>query len=305
MTGAGEALPLGWETLSGEVLRPGDAGYDEARRVHNGLIDKRPALIARCGTVREVVAAVDFGRPSGLEISIRGGGHNVAGVSVCDGGLMIDLSPMKKIDVDAERRLVRAQPGVTWSELNEQTAAHGLVVTGGVVSTTGIAGLTLGGGFGWLMPKFSLAADNLVSAEVVTADGRVLTARTDENADLFLGPPGRRRQLRHRHVVRVPAARAQANDHGWPDRLRFRRGRRGVRVLPRLWGSRPCARTASRIAQAQRIARAGPSKPEAKNPSPSRVDLAAPEVRELAPDYGIVLPQQVLPSRAKLDGRRR
>jgi FAD/FMN-containing dehydrogenase len=190
MTDAGAALPIGWEGLSGEVLLPGDAGYDAARRVHNGLIDKRPALIARCGTVPDVVAAVDYGRLSGLEISIRGGGHNVAGVSVCDGGLMIDLSPMKKIDVDAERRLVRAQPGVTWSELNEQTATHGLAVTGGVVSTTGIAGLTLGGGFGWLMPKFGLAADNLVSAEVVMADGRVLTASADENADLFWGLRG-------------------------------------------------------------------------------------------------------------------
>jgi FAD/FMN-containing dehydrogenase len=171
--------------LAGEVLRPEDEGYDEARWVHNGLIDKRPALIARCRNSADVVAAIDYGRSSGLEISVRGGGHNVAGIAVCDGGLMIDLSPMKAIEVDPERRVVRAQPGVTWSELNEHTQAHALAVTGGVVSSTGIAGLTLGGGVGWLMPKFGLAADNLLSAEVVTADGRVLTASADENADLF------------------------------------------------------------------------------------------------------------------------
>jgi FAD/FMN-containing dehydrogenase len=189
MTGAEGSL-LSSEGLLGELLRPGDAGYEEARRVHNGLIDKRPLLIARCQTVPEVVAAVDFGRLNGLEISVRGGGHSVAGFGVCDGGLMIDLSPMKEIDVEAERRVVRAQPGVTWSELNERTQAHGLAVTGGVISTTGIAGLTLGGGFGWLMPKFGLATDNLLSAEVVTADGRVLTANADENADLFWGLRG-------------------------------------------------------------------------------------------------------------------
>ena len=187
MTDAGDALPDG---LSGEVLWPGDAGYEEARRVHNGLVDKRPALIARCRTAPEVVEAVDFGRREGLEISIRGGGHNVAGICVCEGGLMIDLSPMKEIDVDPERRIVRAQPGVTWSELNERTQAHGLAVTGGVVSSTGIAGLTLGGGIGWLMPKFGLAADNLLSAQVVTADGRVLTASAEENSDLFWGLRG-------------------------------------------------------------------------------------------------------------------
>ena len=187
MTDAGDALP---DRLSAEVLRPGDAGYEEARRVHNGLVDKRPALIARCRTAPEVVEAVDFGRREGLEISIRGGGHNVAGICVCEGGLMIDLSPMKEIDVDPERRIVRAQPGVTWSELNERTQAHGLAVTGGVVSSTGIAGLTLGGGIGWLMPKFGLAADNLLSAQVVTADGRVLTASAEENSDLFWGLRG-------------------------------------------------------------------------------------------------------------------
>jgi FAD/FMN-containing dehydrogenase len=189
MASTDERVP-GTEALTGEVLRPGDAAFDEARRVHNGLIDRRPALIARCRTTADVAAAVDFGRLNGLEISVRGGGHNVAGLGVCEGGLMIDLSPMKEIEVDADRRVARAGPGVTWSELNERTQAYGLAVTGGVVSTTGIAGLTLGGGVGWLMPKFGLAADNLLSAEVVTADGRTLTASEDDNSDLFWGLRG-------------------------------------------------------------------------------------------------------------------
>jgi FAD/FMN-containing dehydrogenase len=186
--GVDSGLPDEWRcvvTLAGEILRPGEAGYEEARRVHNGLVDKRPALIARCRSVAEVVAAVNFARAEALELSVRGGGHNVAGLAVCEGGLMIDLSAMREIEVDPDRRVVRAQPGVIWSELNERTQEFGLVVTGGVVSTTGIAGLTLGGGFGWLMPKFGLATDNLRSAEVVIADGRVLSASASENPDLF------------------------------------------------------------------------------------------------------------------------
>src|SRR5947209_3430169 len=171
--------------FSGLLLRPEDSGYEEARRVYNGLIDKRPALIARCRGTADVVAAVAFARESGLEASIRGGGHNVTGRAVADGGLMIDLSAMKGMHVDAPRRVARAQAGVIWGELNRETQLHGLAVTGGVISTTGIAGLTLGGGVGWLMPKYGLALDNLVSAEVVTADGRVLAASADENDDLF------------------------------------------------------------------------------------------------------------------------
>src|SRR5207249_1145226 len=171
--------------FSGSLLRPEDSGYEEARRVYNGLIDKRPALIARCRGTADVVAAVAFARESGLEFSVRGAGHNVSGRAVAEGGLMIDLSGMKGMHVDLARQVVRAQAGVTWGELNRETQLHGLAVTGGVISTTGIAGLTLGGGIGWLMPKYGLALDNLVSAEVVTADGRVLTASEEENADLF------------------------------------------------------------------------------------------------------------------------
>lgn len=176
--------------FAGELLRPGDAGYEEARRVHNALVDKRPALIARCRGVADVVATVGAAREQGLELSIRGGGHNVSGNAVTEGGLMLDLSLMRGIHVDPARQTARAQGGVTWAELNRETQVHGLAVTGGVVSTTGIAGLTLGGGLGWTMSMYGLAADNLLSAEVVTADGSVLTASEGENEDLFWGLRG-------------------------------------------------------------------------------------------------------------------
>ena len=173
------------KTFTGQLLQPNDPGYDEARRVHNGLIDKRPALIARCRGVADVVDAVKLGHDLGLEVAVRGGGHNVAGRATVDNGLMIDLATMKGIDVDPIRKTVRAQGGVTWAELNRETQLHGLAVTGGVVSTTGIAGLTLGGGIGWLMSKYGLALDNLVSVDLVLADGRVVTASNNDNADLF------------------------------------------------------------------------------------------------------------------------
>jgi FAD/FMN-containing dehydrogenase len=172
-------------TFSGQVLRPEDIGYEDARKVHNGLIDKRPALIARCRGTADVVDAVNFARKHGLEVAVRGGGHNVAGRATIDSGLMIDLMPMKAVYVDLKRRLVRAQGGATWAELNRETQLHGLAVTGGVVSTTGIAGLTLGGGLGWLMSKYGLALDNLQSVELVTADGQVIQTSAEEHPDLF------------------------------------------------------------------------------------------------------------------------
>lgn len=172
-------------TFSGQLLQPADVGYDDARKVHNGLVDKRPALIARSGGVADVVGAVELARSLSLEVAVRGGGHNVAGRATIDGGLMIDLAPMKGIYVDPRARTVRAQGGVTWAELNRETQLHELAVTGGVVSTTGIAGLTLGGGLGWLMGKYGLALDNLRSVEVVTAEGKVLLASKEENSDLF------------------------------------------------------------------------------------------------------------------------
>ncbi len=170
---------------TGMLLRPGDPGYDEARRLHNGMIDKRPALIARCRGSADVAEAIRFAQDQDLEIAVRGGGHNVAGLAVREGGLMIDLSLMKGIQVEPAARRVRAQGGVNWRELNRETQAHGLAVTGGVISTTGIAGLTLGGGLGWLMGKHGLALDNLLAAEVVTAAGEIIRASDKENPDLF------------------------------------------------------------------------------------------------------------------------
>jgi FAD/FMN-containing dehydrogenase len=171
--------------LRGELLRPGDDGYDAAREIWNGMIDRRPALIARCAGVAAVVAAVNFARANDLLLAVRGGGHNVAGNALCDGGLVIDLSSMKGIRVDPVTRTVRAEAGVTWGELDHETQAFGLATTGGMISTTGIAGLTLGGGFGWLMRQHGLSCDNLLAADVVTADGRFLRASATENADLF------------------------------------------------------------------------------------------------------------------------
>lgn len=172
-------------SFTGQILQPDDAAYDDARRVHNGLVDKRPALIARCRGVADVADAVKIARTLNLEPSIRGGGHNVAGRATVDAGIMIDLSPMKGIHVDPAQRTARAQGGVLWSEFNRETQLHGLATTGGVVSSTGIAGLTLGGGIGWLMTKYGLALDNLRSVDLVLADGSVTRASRDENPDLF------------------------------------------------------------------------------------------------------------------------
>jgi FAD/FMN-containing dehydrogenase len=153
--------------------------------VHNGLVDKRPALIARCRGVSDVVAALDLARKLGLEIAVRGGGHNVAGRASIDGGVMIDLSPMKGVIVDSKGRIARAQGGATWADLNPATQAHNLAVTGGVVSATGIGGLTLGGGIGWLMGKYGLALDNLRAVELVTAESNVLRVDKQSEHDLF------------------------------------------------------------------------------------------------------------------------
>jgi FAD/FMN-containing dehydrogenase len=178
------------KTFTGQLLQPSNPHYEEVRKVHNGLVDKRPALIARCRGTADIVDAVNLARSLELEAAVRGGGHNVAGRATVDGGLMIDLLPMKGIYVDPRARTARAQGGVTWGEFNRETQLHGLATTGGVVSTTGIAGLTLGGGIGWLMGQYGLALDNVVSVELVTADGRVVRASEDENLDLFWGVRG-------------------------------------------------------------------------------------------------------------------
>jgi FAD/FMN-containing dehydrogenase len=173
------------EKVSGSVLGPEDAKYDDARALYNGLIDRRPALIVRCRTRDDVAAALALARQAGLEVSIRGGGHNVAGRAVTDGGLMIDLAEMKGIAIDPDNATATAEGGVIWVELNAAAAEHGLAVTGGLISTTGIAGYTLGGGLGWLMGKYGLAADNLLAVELVTADGEVLEVDAASQPDLF------------------------------------------------------------------------------------------------------------------------
>ncbi len=187
---AGTAVQDFRACLRGELLCPGDEGYDAARKVFNAMIDRRPAMIARCAGAADVVSAVNFARSYDLPVAVRGGGHSVAGKAVCDGGLMIDLSLMKGIRVDPARRSVRAQPGLRLGEFDRETQGFGLATTLGIVTDTGIAGLTLGGGIGWLNGKYGLACDNLVSVDVVTADGRLLTASESENADLFWGVRG-------------------------------------------------------------------------------------------------------------------
>jgi FAD/FMN-containing dehydrogenase len=167
-----EALVEGFRAqFGGEILTAADEGYDSHRKVWNAMIDKHPALIARCHGVADVITAVQFARDHALLVAVRGGGHNVAGNAVCDGGLVIDLSPMKGIRVDPAARTVRAEAGVTWGEFDRETQAFGLATTGGLVSSTGIAGFTLGGGIGWLTRKYGLACDNLRSVDVVTAQG--------------------------------------------------------------------------------------------------------------------------------------
>ena len=171
--------------VHGDVLTPAEAGYDAARVVFNAAVDRKPAAIVRCVDSHDVIEALSFGRGERLPIAVRAAGHNVAGYAVCDDGVVIDLSRMKTIHVDSTRRTVHAGPGLTWGELNDQLQEYGLAATGGFVSTTGVSGLTLGGGLGWLVRKHGLALDNLLAADVILADGRQVTASELENPDLF------------------------------------------------------------------------------------------------------------------------
>jgi FAD binding domain-containing protein/berberine-like enzyme len=180
-----DALKTFEAALGGEVLRAGHPDYDPARALFNAMIDTRPALIVRCRDSADVVRSLEFARRHHLLVAVRGGGHNVAGKALCDGGMVIDLSRMKRIEVDPKARTVRAEPGLTWGEFDLATQEHGLATTGGFISTTGIAGLTLGGGLGWLMRKHGIACDNLRSVEIVTADGQVRTADATKHPDLF------------------------------------------------------------------------------------------------------------------------
>ena len=173
------------ERVRGRVITPGDDGYDEARRVFNAMIDRHPAAIVQAAGAADVVAAVDYAREADLDLAVRGGGHSVPGFGTVDDGVVIDLSGMRTVAVDPAKRRARAAGGATWADFNSATGAHGLASTGGVVSTTGVGGLTLGGGIGYLARGLGLACDNLVSAEVVTADGQIVTASESENEDLF------------------------------------------------------------------------------------------------------------------------
>jgi len=173
------------QTLSGNLLFPDDDGYHEARSVWNGMIDKRPAMVVQCASTDDVISCVNFARDTDLTISVKGGGHGVAGKAVCENGLMLDMSGMNKVTVDAESRTATVGPGATLGDMDQETEKYRLFTTGGIVSTTGIAGLTLGGGIGYLGRKFGLTLDNLLSAKVVTAAGKLLHCDQTENPDLF------------------------------------------------------------------------------------------------------------------------
>jgi FAD/FMN-containing dehydrogenase len=178
------------ERLSGQLIVADDPGYDEARKVFNGMIDRRPAAIARCASTDDVAAAVRFAADNDLPIAVRSGGHSVAGMCICDDGILVDLGGLKRIQVDPEAKTARAGGGVLWGEFDAATQEHGLHTPGGRVTTTGVGGFTTGGGYGWTSSKHGLTCDNLISAEVVLADGRVVTASESENADLFWGIRG-------------------------------------------------------------------------------------------------------------------
>ncbi|MDP9295535.1 MAG: FAD-binding oxidoreductase [Actinomycetota bacterium] len=171
--------------VHGSVVAQGDADYEEARKVYNAMIDRRPSVVVRCADAADVQAAVNFARENGLDLAVRGGAHSVPGFGTCDGGVVADLSGMRSVSVDAADRTARAQGGATWGDFNDATHEEGLATTGGIISTTGVAGLTIGGGIGYLARGFGLSCDNLISAEVIAADGRKLTASDRENQDLF------------------------------------------------------------------------------------------------------------------------
>ena len=200
--------------LRGQVYRPSDAIYEQARVLWNGMIDRHPALVVRAAGVRDVMQSVDFAREHGALLTIKGGGHQIAGHAAADGAIMLDLSAMRSIRVDPDARMAWVEPGATLGDLDHETQVFGLAASTGINSTTGIAGLTLGGGYGWLTRKHGMTIDNLISVDVVTADGRFRRANATSNDDLFWAVRGGGGQLRRDHVFRVPAAIR------WPDRVR-------------------------------------------------------------------------------------
>ena len=199
------------EQVRGQVTAPGDEGYDEARAVFNGMIDKRPAVVVRAENTGDVVAAVNFAREGALDLAVRGGGHSVPGFGTIDDGVVIDLSGMRGVEVDAGAKTARVQGGATWGDFNDATYPFGLATTGGIISTTGVGGLTLGGGIGYLTRGFGLSLDNLVARRCGDR-GRPTAARErSRERRSVLGAPRRERELRRRHVVRVPAASGQGH----------------------------------------------------------------------------------------------
>ena len=270
------------DALLGEVLVAGDDGYDAARAVWNAMIDRRPALIARCKGTADVLDAVRFAREHGLPVSIRGGGHNVAGHAVAEGGLMVDLSAMRAVRVDPQQRRAWVEGGATWREVDRETQAFGLAVPGGLVSATGVAGLTLSGGIGWLRSRHGLSIDNLVAADVVTADGPPGPRQRDRAPRPPVGAQGRRRQLRRRHRVRVRPPPGRAHADVLRAALPAERGQRPDPVLARLpgrqerrrgrpwWSSRrfpatPPIRSASGASASTRSPRSTPVTPTRAN----------------------------------------
>ena len=195
--------------LRGVLIRPGDPGYDQNRKVYNGMIDKRPAAIARCRDVADVIRCVRFARNHSLDIAVRGGGHNAAGLAVWDDALVIDLSLMRSTTVSPDEHTVRVDGGCTWGDVDHATVEFGLATPSGFVSSTGVAGLTLGGGVGYLSRRYGLTVDNLLEADVVLADGTFVTASESDAPRPVLGPARRRRQLRHRHLLHLPQQRGR------------------------------------------------------------------------------------------------
>ena len=220
------------EGLRGRALAPGDADYEAACALYNGMIDRRPALIVQCAGVGDVLRAVRFAREHQVLVSVRGGGHNVAGYALCDGGITIDLSRMRSVVVDPAERIARAEGGATWLDFDIETQAFDLATTGGLVSTTGIAGLTLGGGIGWLMRKHGLSCDNLIAADVVTGTGEFAQRERGGERGSAVGLARWRRQFRHRHQLRLSRASGQSDVWRGSGASAFGRAR-PVPLLPR------------------------------------------------------------------------